>query len=162
VKKTRAPWSGFYYVTGGGEDDRPWEELRQNGFVTASGGRVYSGKLDNLEVGASIFFYQKGTGYLGYGQVKTGKVRANEYTLPDGTPLMEKLPNRTYLTEFADDPDRASYVVGVEWKKTFDRREAKTFSGIFANQNIVCKIYDQATADFLKQEFGVAEFEDAE
>lgn len=160
VKKARAPWSGFYYVTGGGEEQRPWDDMRKNGFVTASGGRVYSGKLDNLEVGAPIFFYQKGTGYLGYGHVTTSKVRASEYTLGDGTPLIEALPNRQYLTEFEDDPDRAAYVVGVDWKKTFDRSQAKTFTGIFANQNIVCKLYDQATAEFLKQEFEVAAFEE--
>ena len=133
--------------------------MRQNGFFTASGGRIYSNKLDNLEIGAPIFFYQKGTGYLGYGRVTTAKMRSNEFTLADGTPLMEKLPNRAYLTESEDDPDRASYVVGVDWKKSFDRQHAKTFAGIFANQNVVCKIYDQETADFLRKEFAVADEE---
>lgn len=155
IKKARAPWSGLYYVTGGTEDSRPWEEMRQNGFFSASGGRIYSNKLDNLEVGAPIFFYQKGTGYLGYGLVTTPKMRANEFTLADGTPLIERLPDREYLTEWDDDPDRASYVIGVDWKKTFDRQHPKTFAGVFANQNVVCKIYDQETADFLRKEFGV-------
>lgn len=155
IKKARAPWSGLYYITGGTEDYRPWEEMRQNGFVSASGGRIYSNKLDNLEIGARVFFYQKGTGYLGYGRVTTPKMRANEFTLPDGQPLIEKLPNRRYLTESEDDPDLASYVIGVDWLKTFDRQHSKTFAGIFANQNIVCKIYDQETADFLRKEFGV-------
>jgi hypothetical protein len=156
IKKARAPWSGLYYTTGGSEENRPWEDLRQNGFITASGGRIYSNKLDNLEVGAPIFFYQKGTGYLGFGHVASPKVRASDFILADGTPLTEKLPNRPYLTEFGDDPDRASYVVGVDWKRTFDRQHAKTFTGIFANQNIVCKIYDQETADFLRKAFDVA------
>lgn len=160
IKKARAPWSGFYYVTGGPEESRPWEELRQNGFFTASGGHTYSNKLDNLEIGASIVFYQKGTGYLGYGRVTTPKMRSNEFNLSDGTPLLEKLPNRPYLTEFEDDPDRASYVVGVNWHKTFDRLHAKTFTGIFANQNVVCKIYDQETADFLRKEFEVSDVEE--
>lgn len=155
IKKARAPWSGFFYVTGGGEDDRPWEDMRQNGFFSASGGRIYSGKLDNLEVGAPIFYYQKGTGYLGYGRVTTAKMAASEFTLGDGTPLVEKLPNRWYLTDNADYPDRASYVVGIDWKTTFDRQNARTFGGIFANQNVVCKLYDQTTADFLKKEFDV-------
>lgn len=159
VKKARAPWSGLYYVTGGSEEYRPWEEMRQNGFVTASGGRIYSNKLDNLELGAPVFFYQKGTGYLGYGRVTTAKMRSNEFTLADGTPLVERLPNRPYLNESEGDPDRASYVVGVEWIKTFDRLHGKTFTGIFANQNVVCKIYDQETADFLRKEFEVADEE---
>lgn len=162
IKKARAPWSGLYYVTGGTEDYRPWEEMRQNGFISASGGRVYSNKLDNLEIGAPVFFYQKGTGYLGFGRVNSVKMRSNEFVLPDGTMLMEKLPNRPYLTESEDDPDRASYVVGIDWKKTFDRQHAKTFAGIFANQNIVCKIRDQETADFLRNEFEVSKSEEPE
>lgn len=156
VKKARAPWSGFYYMTGGTEEDRPWEEMRQDGFFTACGGRVYSDKLDNLEVGAPVFYYQKGTGYLGYGRVTTPKTRASEFVLTDGRRLIEKLPV-SYLTHCADDPDKAAYVVGIDWKKTFDRRNAKTFSGIFANQNVVCKIYDQETAEFLRKEFKVSD-----
>lgn len=153
IKKARAPWSGLYYVTAGPEDYRPWEEMRRNGFISASGGRKYSNKFDNLEIGSPIFLYQKNTGYLGFGKVTTTKMRARDFTLSDGTPLLEKLPNRPYLTESEDDPDKASYVIGVDWKTTYDRQHARTFPGIFANQNVVCKIYDQETADFLRREF---------
>lgn len=155
VKKARPPWSGLFYVTGGTEEDRPWEDMRQNGFISASGGRIYSNKLDNLQLNDRIFFYQKGTGYLGYGRVTTAKAKASEFKLTDGTPLLERLPNRSYLMKNADDSDLAVYVVGVDWIDTVDRKHAKTFSGIFANQNIVCKIYDQKTAAFLRKEFGV-------
>lgn len=154
VKKARAPWSGLYYVTGGAEEDRPWEELRRYGFFTADGGRIYTNQLDRLEVGAPIFYYQKKTGYLGYGRVTTPKMLASEFETKDGRKLTDALPTR-YLTEFVDDPERAAYVVGVEWLRTFDRAEAKTYQGIFANQAIACKIYDQQTADFLRQEFAV-------
>ena len=155
IKKARAPWSGLYYATGGTQDDRPWEDLRQNGFFTACGGRVYSNALDRLEVGVPIFYYQKHNGYLGYGRVTTLKTPATEFILPSGERLIEKVSS-PYLTEFADDPDRASYVVGVDWLTTFDRDQAKTYPGIFANQHVACKIYDQQTADFLRKEFGVA------
>lgn len=154
VKKTRAPWSGFYYVTGGAEEDRPWEHLRRHGFFTADGGRQYTNQLDRLEPGSRIFYYQKRTGYLGYGKVNSPKMIASEFMLPDGRQLTEVLPER-YLTESLDDPDRAAYVVGVDWIRTFDRAAAKTYTGIFANQAIACKIYDPQTADFLRQEFRV-------
>jgi len=156
VKKARAPWSGLFYVTGGAEEDRPWEELRENGFFTACGGRIYSNKLDNLDVGAPIFYYQKGVGYLGYGRVTSPKMLASDFALENNQRLVDKLQS-WYLTEDADDPDKASYVIGVDWKKTVDRKDAKTFPGIFANQNVVCKIYDQETADFLRKEFEVSE-----
>ncbi len=155
VKKARAPWSGLYYVTGGAEDDRPWEELRAHGFFTASGGRRYSNALDRLEIGAPIFYYQKHKGYLGYGRVTTPKMLASDFVLPSGERLPEKV-HGWYVTDHADDPDMASYVVGVEWLKTFGRDEPQTFSGIFANQNVVCKIYDQETADFLRKQFDFA------
>lgn len=154
VKKARAPWSGLYYVTGGAEEDRPWEELRRYGFFTACGGRRYSNALDRLELGAPIFYYQKNRGYLGYGLVTTAKMPAAEFRLSSGDLLPDVLPSG-YVTDYADDPDMASYVVGVDWKRTFDRDEARWFSGIFANQNVVCKIYDQQTADFLREQFGV-------
>jgi hypothetical protein len=45
--------------------------------------------------------------------------------------------------------------VGVEWRKTFPLSEAKTFVGVFANQNIVCKLRQTATVDFLRREFSI-------
>lgn len=154
TKKARPPWSGFYYVTGGAEADRPWEPMRQRGFFSASGGRWYTDKLDRLNVGDRIFYYQKNNGYLGYGRVTSPKALAAEFELPTGQLLTEAEPE-TYLTEFAGDLDNAAYAVGVDWIRTFDRDQAKTFSGIFANQNIVCKIYHAETVDFLKSAFDV-------
>jgi hypothetical protein len=53
-----------------------------------------------------------------------------------------------------DDEENAEYVVAMEWKKTFPLTEAKTFPGAFANQNIVCRLRDQQTLDFLQKTFG--------
>ena len=60
------------------------------------------------------------------------------------------------MKRLGEPPDRAEYVVGVEWIKTVEPSQAKWFKGAFANQNIVCKLRDQATVDFL-----IAEFKDA-
>src|SRR5580765_6040067 len=40
--------------------------------------------------------------------------------------------------------------IGVEWKKHFQLREAKTFKGVFSNPNIVCKLSDPATVTFVR------------
>ncbi|WP_425062181.1 hypothetical protein [Pyruvatibacter mobilis] len=154
VKKVRGPWTGFYYITGGTEEDRSWEVMRQHGFFSAHGGRQYTDKLGNLSLGDQVFYYQKGNGYLGYGLVSDEKTLATEFWLPDGRKLVEVV-DEYYLTEHADDPDRAAYVVGVDWKCAFPVDQAQTFPGIFANQNVVCKIYQQETADFLARQFGV-------
>lgn len=154
TRKTRAPWTGYYYVTGGSEADRQWEPMRQHGFFSAHGGRFYTDKLANLSLGDQVFYYQKGNGYLGYGIVTQEKIPADQLVLSDGRKLID-VGTEAYLTENADDPDLACYVVGIEWKSTFSTSQSKTFKGIFANQNIVCKIYQQETADFLTDAFGV-------
>jgi hypothetical protein len=45
--KTKAPWTGYYYVNVGGRG-RNWEDMRDHGFVSAGGGCVYSLPLDRL------------------------------------------------------------------------------------------------------------------
>ncbi|MEM7058971.1 MAG: endonuclease NucS domain-containing protein [Pseudomonadota bacterium] len=156
VKKAQAPWSGYFYITGGAEEDRPWEDMRQHGFFTASGKQFFTKRLDQLSVGDKVFYYQKKNGYLGYGLISAEKIAATAYTLPDGRPLIEVVPT-SYLTEFADDPDNCAYVVGVDWQRTVPVDEAKSFSGIFSNQNVVCKIRHQETVDFLREKFDVKE-----
>ncbi|WP_406645936.1 endonuclease NucS [Aliisedimentitalea scapharcae] len=156
VKKAQAPWSGYYYVTGGAEEDRPWADLRDHGFFTASGKQFFTKRLDQLSVGDKVFYYQKKNGYLGYGLITSEKAAATEFILTDGRELIEVLP-RHYLTENAGDPDNCAYVVGVDWQKTVPVSNAHTFSGIFSNQNVVCKIRHQETVDFLKEQFDIQE-----
>ena len=55
----------------------------------------------------------------------------------------------------ADNLELSEYWVGIEWRKTVPLSEAKTFPGVFANQNIVCKLRDTATVEFLKREFPI-------
>lgn len=154
TRKTRGPWTGYYYVTGGAEEMRPWEDMRRHGFISASGGKWYTDGLSRLSVGDEVFYYQVNNGYLGYGIVTTERQAADEFMLADGRVLTQALP-KPYLTDFSDDPDRRAYAVGIDWKKTFDRTNAKTFQGIFANQNTACKLYSQETVDFLTEAFGL-------
>lgn len=155
TKKTRGPWTGYYYVTAGTEEQRPWEDMRKYGFITASGGKWYADGLSRLSIGDKVFYYQVNNGYLGYGVVTAERKPAEEFALPDGKIITQILP-KPYLLEHRDDPDRRAYVVGVDWKKTFDRTNAKSFQGIFANQNTACKLYSQETVDFLTKAFGVS------
>jgi hypothetical protein len=57
----------------------------------------------------------------------------------------------------ADNLEQCEYCVGVEWVKTYPLNDAKTFTGAFANQNIVCRLRDQKTIDFLKGCFPLGE-----
>ena len=52
---------------------------------------------------------------------------------------------------------KEEYAVGVRWIDSVTREEAKRFAGVFANQNVVCKLRDPATLKFLQREFKTPE-----
>ncbi len=154
--RKQAPWSGYWFVNVGEGPHRNWDDNRRYGYVGAGQGPWYSSALKRLDVGNQLFAYMKGVGYVGYGEVTRPSVRIAEF-LPEGEDrsLLElplKAPN---AQQNADNPDLSEWVVGVKWFKAVDREQAKTFAGVFANQNIVCKLRDRATLDFLKAEFEV-------
>ena len=155
VSKKRAPWTGSWYVNVDDCKARTWDDCRKCGFLGAGGGRIYSDQLKRLEVGAPLYAYQKKAGYVGYGIVSQGVCPAREFTV-GGKPLYECVQSSPDLLHHPDDPDMQEYVIGVEWKKALPVKEAKTFPGAFANPNVVCKLSDPKTLDFLKQAFGVS------
>ena len=65
----------------------------------------------------------------------------------EGKPLSE-LVTATRATENLSDPELAEWTVPVNWIKTFPLSYAKTFKGVFANQNIVCKLRHEETISF--------------
>lgn len=158
-RKVRAPWSGFYFVNAGLSDHRSWNDMRRYGYVQAGGGTFYSGRLDQLSAGDKIFVYHKGEGYIGYGIVTSPKVLASQFETANG-PLFEQPLDAPAIKTRSSARDLAEYVVGVEWQRTFDADDARTFRGVFANQNVVCRLRDPATVDFLVQEFGVENAQD--
>lgn len=153
-RKVQPPWSGYYFVNVGQGDHRCWADMVRYGFIAAGHGSFYSKRLDQLKPGDKIFAYQKGAGYVGYGVVTAAKVTAAEFQTSSGA-LFEQLLDQPGIRDKADDPELAEYTVAVNWQKTFDIDDAQTFRGVFANQNIVCKLRDQATVDFLLEKFEV-------
>lgn len=73
----------------------------------------------------------------------------------DGVPLLQLPLEAPLAAANADDPKNSEWVVRVDWKRTFPHDQAQTFKGVFANQNIVCKLRDPTTVDFLRRQFGV-------
>ena len=97
--------------------------------------------------------YQKGEGYVGYGVITQSAEPIHLFRLADGATLAEALNQSDYNSKRAE--DQWEYAVGVEWKKHFNLNEAKTFKGVFANQNVVCKLTDTATVGFVRKEFDI-------
>jgi hypothetical protein len=161
-------WSGLWFVNIGMDDkgldflddngkryQRHWENCVRYGYVAAGGGPKYSEPLKKLEPGDYIMAYQKGRGYLGYGMVTQSAMPLHEFTLSDGTRLAENVQQKKLN---ANRPQEEwEYVIGVEWKKHFRLEEAQTFKGVFANQNIVCKLSHPATVKFVRERFEIAD-----
>lgn len=153
-RKVRAPWSGYYFVNAGLGEHRSWVDMRRYGFISAGGGDFYTKRLEQLGVGDEIFVYDKGNGYIGYGVVTQETVHGSEFMTADG-PLFEQPLAEPRIKREGEPTANAEHVVGIDWRNTVDQSQAKRFKGAFANQNIVCKLRDEATIDFLIQEFDV-------
>jgi hypothetical protein len=154
--KAKAPWSGLWYYNVGHDQSRNWEDMRKYGFIAAGGGSQYTDPLDKLSPGDRVLAYQKQCGYVGYCIVRSKAVPVRDFE-SNGTPLL-KLPLEAPKMEHdADNLEQCEYCVGVEWVKTYPLNDAKTFTGAFANQNIVCRLRDLKTIDFLKGCFPLGE-----
>lgn len=154
ARRKRPRWTGVWFVNVGMDDSsaRDWEKCRELGFLSAGGGIKYSEPLYKLEPGSHVVAYQRGCGYVGYGIVRQSAAPAHELRLANGSILGEQFPE---LGRRRDDPTKQEHGVGVEWLTTVPLSGAKRFTGAFANQNVVCKLRDPATLEFLKQELAV-------
>lgn len=150
--RTKTPWTGLWYVNVGDGWHRSWEDMRRYGFLAAGGGQVYSAPLRKLNVDDHFFAYQKKAGYVGFGRVTKPAVMAKDFRV-NGTALTDLKLQQPNLAHDKDNPETAEYVIGVDWLKTYPMADAKTFDGAFANQNVVCRLRDPRTLDFLKQTF---------
>jgi Endonuclease NucS len=153
--KRSLPWSGYWFFNVGEGGHRNWDDCRKYGFLAAGQGRKYGDALRKLKVGDKVFAYMKSLGYVGFGEITKEAVMVKDFSV-DGQGSLLALPlTQPGMKENSDDPNMSEWVVGVKWHKTVVRDEARKFQGVFANQNIVCKLRDQRTLDFVKKEFGV-------
>ena len=158
VTRKQAPWSGYYFVNIGEGETRNWDDNREYGFISAGQGLQYSRPLHKLKPGDMVFAYFKGRGYVGYGEVTKPATMIREFIVEkEDKPLLKLNLKAPKADQNADNPTFSEWVVGVNWFKTFPREEAKTFKGVFANQNVVCKLRHEETVQFVKRQFGVSE-----
>ncbi|WP_454883558.1 hypothetical protein [Sphingomonas oryzagri] len=155
-RRARAPWSGLWYVNVDDGVSRGWSDMRRLGFISAGRGRIYSAPLEKLSAGDRIYAYQKGAGYVGFGVVIEAALMARNVVI-GGRPLLEHQLDQPALGHDPDDPEMAEYIVRVDWRNALPLAEAKRFPGAFANQNVVCRLRDAATLEFLAKEFGSPE-----
>ncbi len=153
--RKRTPWSGEWFVNVGDDEFRAWEDNREYGYVAAGQGEKYSRPLRHLQLGDKIFAYVRGAGYVGYGEVTKQAVPVKDFVVDScGSPLLELPLHAPRAGENKDSAELSDWAVGVRWLSQVPREQAKTFKWIFANSNIVCKLRDPKTLEFLRSEFG--------
>ena len=158
------PWNGrdFYVVLGRAErGDHRWEIAERYGLLNAGGGSKYWRHLERLEVGKRVFAYVAKAGYVGIGQV-TGEMspaRDAEVQI-DGQrqPLLDQPDlNATWRNNAAsEDREKTEMVVPVKWLvDTRTVEQAIREKGLFANQNVVCKLRDDHTIQTVASALGL-------
>jgi hypothetical protein len=95
----------------------------------------------------------KGLGYVGLGEVTQPAKMIKDFVV-NGKPLLDHELEAKRPEENMDSEELSEWVVGVNWIKTLKSDEAKTFTGVFANQNVVCKLRQEQTLRFVQNEFG--------
>lgn len=140
VRGEKEPWNGEFYASYG--SDRSWDDARKYGFICGGGGSWYSKTLKMLSPGDRVWVNVPQTGYVGVGRVKEAVMPMREFSVDTdkGTrPAFDVLVDGQRYRDRDDDPDRAEYVVPVEWLDTVKTSNAFNEIGLFGNQNTVCQ-----------------------
>jgi hypothetical protein len=135
TKRTPGEWNGRdYYVKYGDEARRAWDDARGHGYVSAGGGGRWSKPLFRLQPGARVFVHIPHRGYVGVARVLAGPVPIGEFTVAvDGQErsLLDVPLHNENVKEHAHDPERAEYVVRVEWECAVPADQAYWEPGFF-------------------------------
>lgn len=144
--KKKGEWNGEYYGSfghDGGNYGRVWAEAVKYGFFSAGGGSWYTKTLSLLEPGARIWANVPGTGYVGVGEVLEPAVSVDDFLVEEESGIrvpLQSLPvAAAKMWRYADDPEKAEYLVRVKWLKTVPINQAIKEKGFFGNQNSVAR-----------------------
>ena len=81
-------------------------------------------------------------------------VPVSEYEF-NGKLMIDDLPQNHPWKSQSQTMETGEWLAKVKWIKTFSKEQAKWLTNGFANQNVVCKLRDRRTFDFLMKEFEV-------
>jgi len=148
--------NGIYYMNVGIDKDhiRNWEDCRTYGFLSAGQELKYSQLMKRLKKGDIVAAYISGCGYVGIGVVTKKATRINDFRFQN-KPL-NQLPLKETNIFLNSDNEGSEYLIGIDWINTLNTTEAKKYTGIFSNPNVVASMDNQVeTQKFLEKEFNV-------
>jgi len=141
----------FMYMNIAEGPHRCWVDCRRYGFLSAGQGEGWSSQLVRLKVGAPVYAYFKGHGYVGLGVVDGERRMASEHVV-NGTRLFDLPLVQPGLKENSGNPSKCEWVVPVRWYRTRNVSEAVGY-GLFSSQHVTCRLRDPATLQFLRGAF---------
>ena len=158
-KRTPGEWNGIdYYVIFGDDEARSWEDARSHGYVSAGGGSRWSKPLQRLQPGARVFVHHPHDGYVGIGHVLEGPVPIGEFTVTDGgqpRSLMDIPLHNDNIKKDAIDPERAEYLVRVEWEWTVPAGQGVWAKHFFSRRLTGAELRDPVTSRKLCAHAGI-------
>jgi hypothetical protein len=152
-----------YYVLFRDDETRSWEDARSYGYVSAGGGSQWSKPLQRLQPGVRVFVHHLHDGYVGIGRVLEGPVPISDFKVINGgeTHSLLDIPLRNdNIKRNATDPERAEYLVRVDWEWTVPAGQGVWAKHFFSRRVTVTELRDQVTSRKLCAHAGVPFTED--
>jgi hypothetical protein len=155
-------WNGEFYAIFGYPQGIVEAGLKY-GFFLAGGGEWYWKSMDMLNVGDRIRVnFGAGKGFGAVGRVTRTRTPVDDFRVEkDGAqvPITEAVPSRE-LVKVADDPDKATCAVAVEWIHKVPYSRGVWEKGFLANQNTVARPTSpkwEYTVSWLKTLWGISD-----
>lgn len=125
--RTAGEPTGYWFVNVGDHFEdagRSWDDCRKYGFLTAGGGPRWIGAIRRLPVGAKVFAYASGSGYVGYGTVTAEAVPQRDFVVQQ---LKKKLMDLPWAAKpnpnASEDLNTCDWCAAVAWHITRDRND---------------------------------------
>lgn len=150
--------NGIYYFNVDERHERSWGDCKKYGFLSAGGGRIFGKQIQSFYEDDVVVAYLSGKGYVGVGIITERAVMAKDFRV-NGKKFSElDLVSKPMMEHNADDPEKAEYLVKVEWKATCDAHDAKWIKkkGFFTAQMAKASLQNQEeTIDFVSSAFKI-------
>lgn len=150
--------NGIYYFNVNEHNERSWLDCKKYGFLSAGGGKIFGEQIQSFYEGDVVVAYVSGKGYVGVGIITKRAVMAKDFRV-NGKKLGElDLVSRHVMERNAADPEKAEYLVKVEWKATCEAHEAKSIKnkGLFAGRMAKVSLQNQVkTINFVSSAFKI-------